>query len=301
MKCSKVRDMLMAYISAELPPAEEADVRGHLADCVSCCAEFEHACAASDALALFAEEEAAPAILGAVKERLTRQEFGRRPALRPRLAMVSALLVAVLVAAGWFWQKSAVHENVPVAQQPNRVHTPAEDHRAAAPSNASGPVAQTPQAVPKAGMRKPAERTPSEKRCRAAPRPPVPKPIEAEAVPGQPAIAAETDELSPPETVAEAETDSEPVILFALRPAEPETYVIQISDQGESRATELIVVRKFDVGGNVTSVTIEHTTSSTSEPDSESPVPESSQLMDVSPAREFYAENLNSGGYVNHA
>lgn len=300
MKCSTVRNMLMAYVSAELPPGEERDIREHLADCVACRAELDRARRASDALVLLAVEEAAPAMLGPVRERLIREKFGRRPALRLRLAAVSALLVGVLVAAGLFWQKSAVHENAPMARQPSSIQTPIESDQAAS-SAVTPPVAEAPEPMAKRKTHKPIAHRPTGTRHPAGPGPPVRRPPEAESVPDEPIVVKEPVESPAPEAIPEAETDSESVILFALRPADPETYVIQVSDEGESLATELTVVREFDIGGNVTSVTIEHTVSSTLESDSGTPIPESGQLMEVSPAREFYAENLDSGGYIHYA
>ncbi len=90
------------------------------------------------------------------------------------------------------------------------------------------------------------------------------------------------------------------MMFIALRPREPESYVIHVSSEDEASASELTVVREFDVGGNVTSVTIQETALPAEEPGSEFPVPGESRLMDGPPAGELESENLHSGGYIHH-
>ncbi|MDI6828993.1 MAG: hypothetical protein QME62_10970, partial [Armatimonadota bacterium] len=66
--------------------------------------------------------------------------------------------------------------------------------------------------------------------------------------------------------VALKPNSEEPVMVFVLAPREPEVYTIQVSadesDEVAAPATELNVVREFDVGGRVTSVTIAETVAS---------------------------------------
>ena len=118
MKCKRVRDNLMAYVSQELPPDQTGEIRRHLAGCPSCERELQSASAASEALSLLGREEEAPELIGQVRERLAdRHQRNRRVAwLRPAAAFSVALLL-MTAGAVWFLRQPAKQRAVHVVRQ----------------------------------------------------------------------------------------------------------------------------------------------------------------------------------------
>ena len=101
MKCSRVRERLMDYIPAELPPRELQQINMHLVGCEACRAEVEKARKASSALKALANESPYPDLVAAVRTRLA-GAGRRRPAIMPGLAIgFSAAAMVALIVTGW--------------------------------------------------------------------------------------------------------------------------------------------------------------------------------------------------------
>lgn len=297
MKCSRVRDKLMDYISADLSPAEAQRIRDHLTDCAECRSELELVRRASSALNLLGGEEPAPALVGAVRDKLAREKAPARPILVPRLAMgFSAAAIIALIVTGWLRYGSVDRKQVTAVKPADSIETPADKHVAPKPTMppqrqvakedqtvriATG-VEGTRQTSVKAVIRKAAQRpvkvTPTRKRV-----------VRPEAAP------------EVPETrVIEPETDSERVMFIAVRPKEPEIFVTHVDSGGERAPTQLTVVREFDEGGNITSVTIEGTAL---EDDAEdiAPAPDRTHLLDAPLEVDRAAYSPHAGGSTGNA
>lgn len=283
MKCSSVRDKLMDYTSADLPPGEFQRMNEHLTACEECRRELELARRASSALDVLGTELPTPALVSAVREKIERDRATRHPVLVPRLAMgFSAAALIALIVTGWLRYGSVDRKDV-IAVQPSNVET---------------------------------QQTQSSKDVKTPP-----APVNKPEVPGQTVATAEkpaptsagprvkrTERAIPPTSVSGAEmtpvivpeADSEPVILFALQPKEPEIYMTHL-DAGEGESpTELTVVREFDEGGNITSVTIE-AASSAGSPFDVVPASDRTHLLDVPPADGLEAQHPDAGGIIRYA
>lgn len=93
-----------------------------------------------------------------------------------------------------------------------------------------------------------------------------------------------------PAPSAEAGIDSEPVMLIAVQPKEPEIFVMRLDSELEEPPTDLTVVREFDEGGNITSVTIHGESSTEDSRANPAPSMDRTHLLDVPPAAEVRAE-----------
>jgi hypothetical protein len=284
MKCSRVRDKLMDYTSADLPPGELHRINEHLMGCEQCRAALELARRASSALNMLGSEEPAPALVSAVREKLARDRRVARPVLIPRLAMgFSAAALVALVIAGWL-------RYGPLDRTDVAVETAGNGH-------VQAPV---PTAVPSAPKNTP---PPSEPEPRLAT-----NQSQRQARPGGRAAGSltansrrEKEDPGPVPTLAEPDADSEPVILIAVQPKEPEIYVMHLDSEEEQPATELTVVREFDGGGNITSVTIHGDSSVEDSADTVVPAADRTELLDAPPTDDMRAGYPYGGGSARNA
>ncbi|MDH7481157.1 MAG: zf-HC2 domain-containing protein [Armatimonadota bacterium] len=265
MKCSQARDKLMDYIAAELSLREAKQLSGHLDSCESCRRYLALAQKASEALNCLREEEPAPDVLSAVRQRIDAERIVCSRIRVPRLAAAfSVIFICAVIVAGWFLQTLFTPEATQIAQQQEHFKAPASTNNPAVQSvpdsihnsaSISKPVVQqTGQNIIKPQIRKVANALPGHRRRRTLST--TRKPILAH----KPLSEADVK-------VAPEPSNGEAVMVFVLKPREPEVYTIQVStdtesDEVETPATELNVVREFDVGGRVTSVTIAETVAS---------------------------------------
>lgn len=266
MKCSQARDKLMDYIAAELPLREANELSGHLDSCESCRRYLALAQKASEALNCLREEEPAPDVLSAVRQRIDAERIVCSRIRVPRLAAAfSVIFMCAVIVAGWFLQTLFTHEATQIAQQQEHFKAPASTNNPAVQSvpdsihnstSTSKPVVQqTGQNISKPQIRKVANALPVHKRRRAI------------STTRKPILAHKPLSKADAKVAPEPSSNDEPVMVFVLKPREPEVYTIQVSadvesDEVETPATELNVVREFDVGGRVTSVTIAETVAS---------------------------------------
>ncbi|MCL6519012.1 MAG: zf-HC2 domain-containing protein [Armatimonadetes bacterium] len=265
MKCSQARDKLMDYIAAELPLREAKELSGHLDSCESCRKYLALAQKASEALNCLREEEPAPDVLSAVRQRIDAERIVRSRIRVPRLAAAFAVIfICAVIIAGWFLQGLFTHEATQITRQQEHFKAPTLTDNLTVQNvpdsihdsaNMSKPVVQqTEQNISKPQIRKVANALPVHKRRRTIST--ARKPILAHKPLGE-----ANDRIAP------EPSNGEPVMVFVLKPREPEVYTIQVSadaesDEAETPTTELNVVREFDVGGRVTSVTIAETVAS---------------------------------------
>ena len=236
MKCSRVRDKLMAYAAGELSPREAEDVGAHLDGCDSCRAQYDIAGRASAALNCLREEEAAPELIGAVRRKLA--VAPRRLRLAPLAAALCVPILVALIAACWMWQKPApvIRQETYARREPTRI--------------VSNPVTHQPKAVSIATTGTVRHRTPHHKRPSA--RTERDRPVVA--IPTPVPETVEPPEVSPEHPPTPSDGKSQ--IVIALRPREPEILLYRTGGENGSPSTNLTVVREFDVSGNVVSVSI---------------------------------------------
>lgn len=281
MKCSRVRDKLMDYTSAELPPSEFQQMNEHLMTCESCRGELELARRASSVLDALSAEQPTPSLVSAVRGKIESDQAARRPALVPRLAMgFSAAALIGLIVTGWL-RYGSVDRGVITTVRPGNDRV--EQVRPTAG------VKQPPATVVHTDTKQPALVATNDMQ---------PRTVSAVRLGARPA-----KRIAPPTRIIGAgvrpiivpESDSEPVILFAMQPKEPEIYVTHLAADEGGSPTELTVVREFDEGGNITSVTIDGTPSAG---DSGEVVPASdtTHLIDVPPAGNREAGHPDAGG-----
>lgn len=282
MKCSRVRDRLMDYTSAELPPGEFQRMNEHLTACEECRRELEIARRASSALDALGTEAPSPALVSAVREKIERDRATRRPVLVSGLAMgFSAATLIALIITGWLRYGSVDRKDVMVVKP-----GPGQTRQNGSPKDVK---------TPPAPIIKPDAPGPSVVTdYRRAPGP-AGTSIRRPERPAPPEIAS-----GPGETSTVPESDSEPVILFALQPKEPEIYVTHLDAQEGEPPTELTVVREFDEGGNITSVTIQGASPASSSGDVV-PASDRTHLLDVPPADNLEARHPDAGGIIRYA
>lgn len=280
MKCSRVRDKLMDYTSAELPPSEFQQMNEHLMACEDCRKELELARDASSALEVLSGESPTPALVMAVREKIDRGRATRRPVLVPRLAMgFSAAALIALAITGWL-RFGSVDRAVITAVKPGsdqiQQNRSSEDMKKPPALDADGQQPTT-LALNSAGRHAvvPARR------------------VNRVVLP-RTSLGAEMTPIIVPEV------DSEPVILFALQPKEPEIFVTHLDGAEGESPTDLTVVREFDDGGNISSVTIEGTPSASSTGDVV-PASDRTHLLDVPPAANLEARYPDAGGITRNA
>ena len=266
MNCSEVRDKLMDYASEELPESDAHGIQAHLAICDGCRAELQRAREACEMLSLLASDEPAPAILPAVRERLAREHAPAHPYLRRGLA--AALTAACVLLAVILWTRTtpprrtvvrrpATESQIPV----RRIERSGGRERSFAVHPASRKIARE-RSIPH--------------RRHIAYHPPHTPPIPI------PAKIQQHPDLE------------ESAIFIALTPRSPESYVIKVTSDDQTPPSELSVVREYDVGGNVTSVTI---SDSVPEPANPETPPSNVNSNDAQPRSESIPENQNPGGY----
>ncbi len=285
MKCSRVRDKLMDYTSAELPPSEFQQMNEHLMACEDCRRELDLARDASSALEVLSGEAPTPALVMAVREKIDRGRATGRPVLVPRLAMgFSAAALIALAITGWL-RFGSVDRTVITAVKPGSdqvLQNRSPESAKTPPAPALDADGQQPTTLALNSAGRPAVVTAKQgtRRVRVV----LPRTsLGAEMTPG----------VMP-------EVDSEPVILFALQPKEPEIFVTHLDGTDGESPTELTVVREFDDGGNISSVTIEGTPSASSTGDVV-PASDRTHLLDVPAANNLEARYPDAGGITRNA
>jgi len=295
MKCSKARDRLMDYAAAELPPGEAEELRSHLETCEACAAALASARQASQALMLLREGETAPDMVSAVRERIALGRPLQRPVLLPRLAAAFSILLACALAAGWFWTRPVVHRDVPVVTTQKETQSPApEPPLALKQTPTPEAVAEPDRALRQQAVHKPVVVAPRDRKSVKPARP-----EKAVPPPEEPVLVQEPTEDAQVEIATELDSD-EPEMLFVLRPREPESYTIQVDAEEESPASELSIVREFNIGGEVTSVTIDQK-DMPDIPELDTPDSGATRFMDVAPADTIETGSLGLGGYTDYA
>lgn len=284
MRCSAVRDMLMDYVSAELPRSEMDRIGEHLAGCTECRGALEVARGASEVLSFINTEAPAPDLVGAVRGRLDRGARSRQPFPWPRLAMAGAVaLVCMVVITGWLISRPDARHGANIARQPERVQSPNVSQPTAQPEPVVRPVT-----IPMPAKRN-AHRLVAEHIVRSAQphRELAANPRHVRSMP-----APSRDEVRP--------QPDRPQIEMAVSPKAPESCVIRSQDQPDS--PNLTVVRHFDAGGNVRSVTITDKASPANTPDStDAPEPGSTRLPNAPSAGDMQFATLLTGGSITNA
>lgn len=294
MKCARVRDKLMDYTSADLLPSESQRINEHLMDCEACRKALESARNASRALDLLGIEAPAPSLVGGVRARLEQHRPERRPVLIPRLAAgFSAAVLVALVVAGWMrygsMDRSTVTAVKPDHGTQSPIGRPSGTERVNPPSSVSARDTDLPAPVVAVNSaEKPASvRASGHKR-----------PRQVEVVRVSEPDAVEMQPLSPS---VSSDAGGEKVMMIAVRPREPEIYVQHFDSEDESSPAELTVVREFDEGGNITSVTIRGESMDDSAGESDGPAPDRTQLLDAPLPSDTWAGRLFAGGSVYNA
>ena len=259
MRCSKVTDSLMEYLSDELSGDLADRIREHLANCESCRARVGPARRALNALTLLAEDDPAPSLLDGVKARLIDQETARRNQLRLRSALVFAMPLLGGPLSVWLWHVAALH---PAAQlSPGKkvvrrhIGQPGGRPLRLAVLGPSAADEEDAGALPTAKHKtKPAPRwhRPNTRRLRLAQRVTVDFASAANPVPtktGPRGSFRSGDGQSPPAC-------SQSAMMFGLHPRQPEFFLIQVGGGRETKPAEIAIKRDFDLAGNIISVTI---------------------------------------------
>ncbi len=264
MKCSKIRDKLMDYIAEELPMKEAREVSDHLVYCESCRAFLALAQRASRALNYLREEEPAPQVLSAVRQRIDGEKVARRPIPAIRFAVtLSIIFIGGLVIAGWFLRSPLVHNGSKVVKHNEYLESPlpkADLREQGVPSSTPDLAIMSDRSVQQV------KQSPVEPKISRVKTMPVSE--RRRALPASKKVILARKSVKKASAKVELKPNNEePVMVFVLAPREPEVYTIQVSADAESGeaetpATELNVVREFDVGGRVTSVTIAETVAS---------------------------------------
>jgi hypothetical protein len=231
MKCSRVQDILIDYLAGELGLREQELVREHLALCEACRAQLAPARRALDGLSMLRGDEPAPELLGAVKERLAREQAARHSRLGLRLAWACALVLVVVLAGSRLWRE-------PAAKQISRAPQVAAPQVTPAPTASIAPKTRTEPRM----AAKPRVRAVERRRLR---------PVRHPDPPAQQANAND------PAVQPDESTEPEPMMIFALQPRKPEIYMIRVGEEEGRQAADVIVKREFDISGSLTSVTID--------------------------------------------
>jgi anti-sigma factor (TIGR02949 family) len=119
MTCDEARRLIDAYVDRELPEAELAAFRDHLAGCPECGPEAAAIERLRAAIRSTAPAYRAPPALRARLRRALRREGAETPAARGRgvLAYAASLLLAVMVGAGGTWLVSGEKQQSLVADE----------------------------------------------------------------------------------------------------------------------------------------------------------------------------------------
>lgn len=120
MECDEARPRLDAYVDSELGPAEQADLRRHIASCAECGPEA----AALERLRAGIREAApvyrAPAALRSQIRSALRREAGGGPAMARApgwLAFAASILLAVAVGSGGTWLMTGERQQDAIADE----------------------------------------------------------------------------------------------------------------------------------------------------------------------------------------
>jgi len=118
MQCDEARPLLDAYIDAELPAAERAALREHLAICPQCQPEAAAIERLRDEIRGAAPVyRASPALRAQIRAELRRGAAGGQPAARGWLAYAASLLVAVMIGSGGTWLISGERQQSRIADE----------------------------------------------------------------------------------------------------------------------------------------------------------------------------------------
>jgi len=283
MKCSWVRKRLMEYVEGETSARELSVIRDHLARCCECRNELEAARQASNLLQVLQEGSPAPDFLPAVRHIIASQGEKLHRSIMPRLAMgFSVLLVVAAIGVGWILHLPVKPTTAPTVGKQQQVPVAEKlpvvvDHQAVQ----QGQVAIEPQPV---HMERKVHRRQRQtghviKRTQT----PVARSPERSDLPG----VEQTD-------------SSEAEMLFVLQPREPESYTIVLSAEEESPASRVSIVREFNTGGEVTSVTIDQSEIPET-PASDSSDSGTTRFIDTPSTQGMGEWTLDFGGYIENA
>jgi anti-sigma factor RsiW len=117
MQCEEARPLLDAYVDAELPAAERAALREHLALCADCGPEAAALERLRDEIRRGAPAHRAPPALRAQIRATLRREAPAGPATGWWLAHAASLVIAVAVGAGGTWLISGERQQNLVADE----------------------------------------------------------------------------------------------------------------------------------------------------------------------------------------
>jgi anti-sigma factor RsiW len=117
MRCEDARPLLDAYVDAELPAAESAALREHLARCPQCRPEAAALERLRDEIRHAAPSYLAPPGLRAQIRAGLRREASAGPATARWLAYAASLLVAVALGSGGTWLISGERQQTLVADE----------------------------------------------------------------------------------------------------------------------------------------------------------------------------------------
>ncbi len=117
MQCDEARPLLDAYVDAELPAAESAALREHLAGCPQCRPEAAAIERLRDEIRRAAPSYRAPPGLRAQIRASLRREASAAPATARWLAYAASLLVAVALGSGGTWLISGERQQNLVADE----------------------------------------------------------------------------------------------------------------------------------------------------------------------------------------
>ena len=274
MKCSKVRDMMMDYVSEETSAADAGRMRAHLAECDACRRECELAREASAALAVLRADEPAPELIHGVRRKLGREELKRHPILRPWPALASAALVCAVIAACWILMKPEPPRGITAVRRPEKIQMPTVKQQSrpqVAPVHTAEAPGQARHKSLSAGV--PHRRT-HPARHRHAPRPGVEQPLYV---------------------------PREPEINVAVSPRQPESLTVAADSDNRPDSPRVNVVRHFDVGGNVRSVTITDKAEPAGDSSPDSIIPGNGWLPEVPFLDNTRSEIIHYGGRITDA
>lgn len=268
MKCSRVRDMMMDYVSEETSAADAELIRTHLAGCTACRRERELAREACAALAALRADEPAPELIHGVRRKLGRDEIEPHAMLRPWPALSSAALVCTLIAACWILMRPEPPREITMVSRPEKMQAPT--------------VTQPPRPVIVD-----------------------PKP-ETSYRPRQKVAAADSGRRRPMRyhaTPAPRIRRSSPMpeINLAVTPRQPESLTVMADLDNRPDSPRVTVVRHFDVGGNVRSVTITDKAEPAGDSRPDSIIPGSGQPTEAPFPDNTRSEIIRHGGNVTDA
>jgi anti-sigma factor RsiW len=115
MNCSKVRNLLSAYVDEELDPREMLAVRTHLENCRACCAECDEIRSMREVLHRLPAKPVPPELLSRIRSRLEEADEGVLERVHPGLGAAAALAAAAAVIGFVLYSWTHSSREVPIA------------------------------------------------------------------------------------------------------------------------------------------------------------------------------------------